>query len=212
MSRIRDISQTLSPTLPVWPGDTPFSATRTWVLDAQCPVNVAKFTSSTHAGTHGDAPLHYDPAGKAIDAVALDPYLGPARVVDLRGRGNAVTAAMVEPALTTGVRRILIRSFDRFPHDRWTSDYMSVAAEAIRVMAAAGVVLIGIDGPSLDPQESKTLDAHMAVRETGMSILEGLVLDDVEPGDYELIALPLKLAGLDSAPVRAVLRDLDPID
>ena len=83
-----------------------------------------------------------------------------------------------------------------------------MAAATIALLAAHGVVLIGIDSPSLDPQESKTMDAHLAVKAAAMAILEGLVLDDIAAGDYELIALPLKLAGLDAAPVRAILRDL----
>ena len=207
--RIHDISQTLSPNLPVWPGDTPFSAERVWVYGPECPVNVSWFRASTHSGAHADAPLHYDPDGVAIDAVDLSAYVGPARVVDLRRRGPLVTPEMVAPALATPTRRILIRSFERFPHDRWTEDFMAVSAEAIHLMASKGVVLIGIDAPSLDPQDSKTMDAHLAVRAEGLRILEGLVLDGVEAGDYELIALPLKLAGLDSAPVRAVLRALE---
>lgn len=102
--------------------------------------------------------------------------------------------------------RILIRTYDRNPVDRWDGDFAAIAPDAIDLLAARGVVLIGVDTPSLDPEPSKTLDAHRAVRRHGLSILEGLVLDDVEAGDYELIALPLKLVNLDAAPVRAVLR------
>ncbi|MEP6784889.1 MAG: arylformamidase [Sphingomonadales bacterium] len=205
---IRDITQALSAGTPMWPGDTAFSADRTWAYGPGCPVNVSRFQASTHAGTHADAPMHYDPDGLAIDAVALDAYIGPARVIDLRGRGPVVTPEMVEPALASSPKRVLIRTYDRFPHDAWVDAFTTVAAGTIALMASRGVVLIGIDGPSLDPQESKTMDAHLAVRAAGMCILEGLVLDDVPEGDYELIALPLKLAGLDAAPVRAVLRDL----
>jgi len=203
-----DITQTLAPGTPMWPGDTPFTATRTWSYGPGCPVNVSRFESSTHAGTHADAPLHYDPDGAAIDAIALTPYVGVARLIDLRGCGPVVTPTMVAPALATPCARVLLRTYDRFPHAYWEPAFTSVAADTIALLAAHGVVLIGIDGPSLDPQESKTMDAHLAVKAAGMAILEGLVLDDVAAGDYELIALPLKLAGLDAAPVRAVLRDL----
>jgi arylformamidase len=203
-----DISQPLTAATPMWPGDTAFDSRPTWVHGPGCPVAVAAFTSSTHAGTHADAPLHYDPAGAPIDAVPLDAYVGPVRVVDLRGRGPVVTPEMLAPALETPVERILLRTYDRFPHAEWQSDFMSIAAATIEVLAAHGVVLIGTDAPSLDPQDSKTMDAHHAVRAADMRILEGLVLDSVEPGDYELIALPLRLAGLDAAPVRAVLRPL----
>jgi arylformamidase len=205
---IRDITQPLHDGTPMWPGDTAFAAERTWAYGPECPVNVSRFTASTHAGTHADAPMHYDPEGRAIDAVGLDVYVGPARVIDLRRCGLVVTPDMVAPHLDAAPPRLLLRTYDRFPHDAWVDAFTSVAAETIALLASRGVVLVGIDGPSLDPQESKTMDAHLAVKAAGMAILEGLVLDDVPAGDYELIALPMKLAGLDAAPVRAVLRDL----
>ena len=205
---IRDISQRLGPATPVWPGDTPVESAPLWAHGPGSPVQVSWFRTSTHGGAHADAPLHYDPAGAAIDAVDLYAYIGPARVIDLRGCGALVTAAMLDDALATPVERLLIRTFDTFPHDHWPQHFAAISADAIRRLAAQGAVLIGIDGPSLDPETSKTMDAHHAVRAADMRILEGLVLDDIAPGDYELIALPLALAGLDSAPVRAVLRDL----
>jgi arylformamidase len=205
---LRDITQILTAATPMWPGDTAFSATRTWDYGPDCPVNVSAFSASTHAGTHADAPLHYDPEGSGIDAVALSAYIGIARVVDLRGCGPVVTPDMLAPALATPCERILLRTYDRFPHDYWAADFTTVAVDTIVHLAARRVVLVGIDSPSLDAQDSKSMDAHLAVRTAGMAILEGLVLDDVEAGDYELIALPLKLGGLDAAPVRAVLRDL----
>lgn len=205
---IRDITQALHAGTPMWPGDTAFAADQTWAYGPGCPVNVSRFTASTHAGTHADAPMHYDPDGAPIDAVGLDVYVGRARVIDLRGCGLVVRPEMVEPSLEGAPSRILIRTYDLFPHNGWVDAFTSVAAETINLLASRGVTLIGIDSPSLDPQESKTMDAHLAVRAAGMAILEGLVLDDVPAGDYELIALPLKLAGLDAAPVRAILRDL----
>jgi len=205
---LRDITQSLHPGTPMWPGDTPFTATRTWAYGPECPVNVSRFESSTHAGTHADAPLHYDRDGAAIDVAVLDVYIGPARLIDLRGAGPVVTPDMIAAALTAPCERILLRTYASFPHAAWDAAFTTVAAATISTLAAHGVRLIGIDSPSLDPQESKTMDAHLAVRAAGMAILEGLVLDDVPAGDYELIALPMKLVGLDAAPVRAVLRDL----
>jgi len=202
-----DLSQPLAPDLPVWPGDTRLAAERTWDHD-QTPVAVSRFSMSTHGGTHADAPLHYARDGAAIDALDLDPYLGPARVVDARGWGPAIAADRLMPALEGAPPRVLLRTFDRFPLREWRSDFAAIGPQAIAAMAAAGVRLIGTDAPSIDPQDSKTLDAHRAVLAADMRVLEGLVLDDVPPGDYELIALPLRLAGLDAAPVRAVLRAL----
>lgn len=207
-ARLWDISQPLRPGLPVWPGDTPFGARPKWSLGADSPVNVAALSLSTHSGAHADAPLHYDPDGAAIGAVSLEPYLGPARLIDARDWGPVVRARVLAPHLDGAPPRILLRTYETFPHEAWRSDFTTIEAEAIELMAARGVMLIGVDAPSLDPETSKTLDAHHAVRRAGMRILEGLVLDQVPPGDYELIALPLPLTTLDASPVRAILRDL----
>ena len=205
---IIDISQRLGPQTPVWPGDTTVECGVRWDHGADSPVRVSWFRASTHGGTHADAPLHYDPAGAAIDAVALRAYLGTARVIDLRGCGGLVTADMLRPWLADAVERVLLRTFETFPHHHWPDNFAAVSPEAIELLAAHGVVLIGTDTPSLDPETSKSMDAHQAVRRAGMRILEGLVLDHVPAGEYELIALPLALSGLDAAPVRAVLRPL----
>jgi arylformamidase len=127
-------------------------------------------------------------------------------VVDARGVEGAIDIADL-PTLDYA-NRVLFRTWDAFPHDEWRSDWLPVAAETIEWLAAHGVVLIGTDAPSVDPQESKTMDAHLAVLKHDMRILEGLVLDDVPAGHYELIALPLKIGGGDAGLCRAVLREL----
>ncbi len=170
------------------------------------PVNVGRMTMSTHSGTHGDAPLHYAEDAEDIASVDLDPYLGECLVVDARGAQGAVEIGDL-PTIG-GVDRVLLRTFDTFPHDKWDSGFTAIAPETIRWLAAQGVRLIGTDAPSVDPQESKTMDAHKAVLEHDMRILEGLVLDAVPPGRYELIALPLKIAGGDAGLCRAILRKL----
>jgi arylformamidase len=202
-----DISPTVSPATPVWPGDISFSAVPTWQITDGCPVKVSRMTLSTHTGAHCDAPSHYDPHGVPIDAVALDAYLGRCRVIDCIGAG------MVEPqhiahALSDLPARVLLRTYATAPQDTWDPTFNTVAPSTIALLAQHHVRLIGIDTPSLDPQDSKTLDAHHAVRTHKMAILEGIVLDRVPPGDYELIALPLKLSGMDASPVRAILRSL----
>jgi len=206
--RLWDISQTLRPGLPVWPGDTAFQSSPRWSIGDGSPVNVARFETTTHAGTHADAPLHYHAAGADSASTPLGPYLGRCRVVDARGLGGVIDAGFVGEVVAAPPPRVLFRTYDAFPRDRWRGDFTTVAAAAIEALARAGVRLVGIDSPSLDPQESKTMDAHRAVLAADMRILEGLVLDDVPPGDYELIALPLKLAGLDASPVRAILREI----
>jgi arylformamidase len=196
--------------LPVWPGDTAFTAEARWSHGPGSPVHVSAVTFSTHSGAHADAPLHYDPQGEPIDAVALDAYLGPCLVVDARRCGALIGPDFVAASGPEGTLRVLFRTYERFPHAAWTENFTAVHAAAIDALAARGARLIGLDAPSLDPQQSKTMDAHLAVRRAGMRVLEGLVLDDAPPGAYELIALPLALQGLDASPVRAVLRELPP--
>ena len=204
--KIWDISQVLRPGLPVWPGDTAFAFERSWRMEDGSPVNVGRMIMSTHSGTHGDAPLHYSAAAADIASVDLDPYLGECLVVDARGSKDAVEIGDL-PNLD-GADRVLLRTFRTFPHDAWDGSFTAIAPETIRWLAAQGVRLIGTDAPSVDPQDSKTMDAHRAVLAADMRILEGLVLDEVPPGRYELIALPLKIAGGDAGLCRAVLREI----
>jgi arylformamidase len=211
VAMIRDISQPLRVAMPVWPGDTQFRAERTWHLSDTVPVNVSRITLSTHAGSHADAPLHYAANDRPIDRVALEPYIGPAQLIDLRGGKGCIGADDVLSRHRKDIQRVLLRTYERAPLDRWDSDFRAVDAQVIEGLSEQGVVLIGVDMPSLDPQESKSMDAHKAILRHDMRVLEGLVFDDVPEGVYELIALPLKLTGLDAAPVRAVLRDL-PLD
>ena len=206
--KIWDISQPLRVELPVWPGDTAFSTSPHWTYGAGSPVNVSAFTASTHSGAHADAPLHYDPNGAAIDVVNLEPYLGACLLVDARTAGPLIGADFVGATVPEGTERALFRTFERFPHETWVEAFTAVHPDAIRRLAALGVRLIGLDAPSLDPQSSKTMEAHLAVLQADMRVLEGLVLDDPPPGQYDLIALPLPLKGLDASPVRAILRDV----
>ena len=171
------------------------------------PVNVGRFSQSTHAGTHADAPRHYLAEGALAGEADLETYLGRCRLIDVRGCGALVRPEHVESAMADAPPRILLRTYERFPA-AWDSDFTAVAPETLERLAGAGVRLVGIDTPSLDPEQSKTMDAHQVVARHGMAILEGLVLDEPPAGDYELIALPLRLAELDAAPVRAVLREL----
>lgn len=204
--KLWDITQPLRPGLPVWPGDTDYQEERTWQISEDCPVNVSKVTLSTHSGTHADAPLHYDSDGLPSGSVDLNFYLGPCRLLDVTGSKDLVLPDAVAAALDRPPERLILKTYRETPLDRWDDSFTAVAPETIEKIARAGVRLIGTDTPSLDPQSSKTMEAHHAVRRAGMAILEGLVLDGVPPGDYELIALPIKFANLDAAPVRAVLR------
>lgn len=204
--KLWDISQKLHPGLPVWPGDTAFEQARTWQMEEGSPVNVSALTLSTHSGAHADAPLHYSQEAPDIASVDLEPYLGECLVIDARGVGHEIEVADL-PHLHSA-DRVLFRTFDTFPHRDWVEDTTAIAPETIEWLAVQGVKLVGIDGPSIDPQSSKEMLAHKAVLKHDIRVLEGLVLDDVPEGRYELIALPLPIVRGDASPVRAVLREL----
>ncbi|XVJ62757.1 MAG: arylformamidase [Sphingopyxis sp.] len=206
--RIWDVSQPLRAGIPVWPGDTAFEETRVATISADCPVNVSRLVLSTHTGTHADGPVHYDPDGRGVGEGDLEPYLGPAQLLTVTAAGGLVREADVLGRLVPGVRRVLLRAFDLFPADRWRSDFPAIDPALVDALAARGCILIGTDTPSLDPETSKTMLAHLAVARHGLAILEGLVFDDVADGLYELIALPLRLVHADASPVRALLREL----
>lgn len=208
MRDLYDISPSVAPGFPVFPGDTSFAFRWSWKLGPGCPVNVSELTMSPHTGAHADAPLHYDDAGASIGEVPLDPYLGPCRVIHAIGVGPLVERRHVEHRLRDAPPRVLVRTYERAPVDAWDPAFTAFAPATIDLLHAHGVKLVGIDTPSLDPEASKTLDSHQRVRAHGMAVLEGIVLDTVPEGDYELIALPLKWKGLDASPVRAVLRAL----
>lgn len=208
MTRLIDITPALSAQSPVFPGDTVFSAERSWSIADGSPVNVSRLTLSSHAGAHADAPLHYSADADAIDLVSLDAYIGPCRVLNMIDAGSVITWPDIERRLGENFPpRILLRTYAAQPL-AWDPDFSAIDAVAITELASRGAKLIGVDTPSLDPADSKSMDAHQAVLRSDMRILEGLLLDCVDDGDYELIAPPLKLAGVDAAPVRAVLRTL----
>lgn len=206
--RIWDISQTLHPDTPVWPGEPAVEVQRHATIGEDCPVNVGALHTSLHAGTHADAPYHYDAEGQTSADDDLAPYLGPCVVADVRHAGSRIEEADIDWAALAGAARVLFRTYARFPHDTWDSAFTAVAPGVVARLSEAGVRLIGTDAASLDPETSKTLDAHQQVKAGNMRILEGLVLDGVPPGRYELIALPLRIAGADASPVRAILREI----
>lgn len=205
---IIDISQGLSPGMAVFPGDAGYDESWTFRIGPGCPVNVSRVSLSVHCGTHADAPLHYDSQGEAVAGLALEAFLGPCRVIDARGPGPLCLPSQIETHLKGAPPRILLRLMDQLDAKVWPFGFRALAPETMELLAARGVLLVGIDTPSVDPETSKEIHSHMAARRADMRILENLVLSDVVPGDYELIALPLKFEYLDAAPVRAVLRQL----
>jgi arylformamidase len=206
-SVLYDLSPTIHPELPVWPGDTPFRTHLAWSMAAGAAVNLSSLTSTPHLGSHADAPFHTEPRGETAADLSLEPYLGPCRVVAVP------PAALIEPRHLEGVDlvvppRLLLRTDSVADRRRFPERFSALSPALATLLGERGVVLVGLDTPSVDPFASKTMDAHHALARHGVAILEGLVLDGVPDGLYELIALPLKLAGVDASPVRAVLRSL----
>lgn len=206
--RLWDISQRLHAGLPVWPGDAAFEARQTAAIGGDCVVNINYFAMSTQAGTHAEAPLHFEHHGQPIHELPLERFIGRCTVVEVAGPKAYVEPDDVLPHLSPGTTRVLLKTLGQFAWDRWPENTAGIHHTTIDALAQRGVVLIGTDAPSVDPQTSKELLAHHAISRHGLGILEGLVLGKVAPGEYELIALPLNIQNVEAAPVRAVLREL----
>lgn len=205
---IWDISPPVGLSSPVFPGDTPYSQNWTWSLTDQCPVNVSSISMSPHVGAHADAPLHYAADAPSAGEMNLEPFLGPCRVIHVLGCSSLIQPHDIEHALSGIPQRVLVRTYRHTPPSIWVDQFAAYAPETIDLLHAHGVCLIGLDTPSIDPATSKSLDSHRRILQYDMRVLENLVLSEVEAGDYELIALPLKLMQADASPVRAVLRRL----
>ena len=203
-----DVTRPLSPDLAGWPGDVRCNLATTLAIARGDAVNVSALSLSTHLGTHADAPRHFDEGGATAERLPLAAFLGPATLVDFSHLDGPLTPDHLDGIELGRVQRLLVRTpASALPDGVWPQKIVCPTAAAARRLAEAGLLLFGTDAPSVDPLDSKTLDAHHALHAGGVAILEGLQLRDVPPGDYELIALPLKLAA-DGAPARAVLRAL----
>lgn len=206
--RIHDISRPVAPGIPVWPGDTPYAFGFVAEIAKGSSVNVGRVTMSVHTGAHTDAPLHFQDGAPDMASVPLARYLGPCVVAEVRPRGPGgitpdLLAGSVDGALRR-TRRLLLRCYTERPVA--FDEHMTHATPALADwLAARGAVLLGIDTDSMDAFDSKDLPAHHRLMQHGIAILEGLDLSQVAPGEYELIALPLRLVGADASPVRAVL-------
>lgn len=207
MSRtVIDITQPLRNGIPPWPGDTEFHFEPTAKLGEDgSVVNVGKFVASCHTGTHIDAPFHFDDEGRKVHELDLELYVGRARVIEVSGAEGIGEKELAEHPLE-GVSRLLVKAGAWTRRDVFPEQIVHFRPDAAPFLESHGVRLVGTEMPSVDPIESKDLAAHHALHEHGIHILEGVVLDGVEPGEYELIALPLPLRGGDGSPVRAVLR------
>lgn len=198
-----DISMPLHNRMIVWPGDTPFQYT----LDATYEndgANVGQIQMSLHAGTHIDAPYHYDPNGKAIDSLPLQLFIGPAYIAEFLDI-DQITISDLQRAAIPFCERILFKTKNAWHSTQFEEAFTSISPEAIHYLKELGVKLIGMDSPSVDPFSSE-LEAHTACREEDIYIIENLRLEQVTSGEYDFIGLPLYIRGADASPIRAVVK------
>ena len=203
---IIDISPTLSESIGVFPGDQPFTRSVQLSFADGHHLRLSSITSTLHVGAHCDSPGHYHVDGAGIEARDLSYYLGPCQIVDVR-RARSPRVRMVDVAMESITeKRVLFRTGSFPDPNRWNHDFYGLCPELIDALAAKGVLTVGLDTPSIDPEDSKDLPAHQAVYRHNMAIIEGLVLDQVlEGAGYFLSAAPLSIAGADAGPTRAVL-------
>jgi arylformamidase len=207
---VYDISQTLNESIAVWPGDQKFRYRWSARISAKYSCNVSAITMSAHTGTHLDAPYHFDEAGIDIGSVSLRPYLGPARVFAVPLEEPSISAAFLERQEWGGVERALFRTrASILAENQFNRDFACLAEDGAEFLAQRRLLLVGTDAPSVEAFASKTLACHKILHKHGIAILEGVRLAQVPIGDYELICLPLKFAGLDGSPCRAILRRPD---
>ena len=205
--RLYDISRTISPTLAVWPGDTPMSFVHVLRKDQGAAVNLTTVTLSPHTGSHADAAYHVLADGQHPAEMPLEKYIGPAHVATISRRSGGMVPADFDGHDLSGVQRLLVHTWvSDLPDGAWPDEFPYPTVELVDWLAALGVVLFGLDSPSVDAFDSKTLPCHHRLLEHGIVNLETLCLAGVPDGVYDLVALPLKLAGVCGSPVRAVLR------
>ncbi len=215
--KLWDLSPSIDPSLKVWPGDTPPSREVLCDIDRGSNITLSTLRATVHLGSHVDGPNHYGKGAHGVDAWDLERFVGPCHVLDApvsRGTRIRVEDLRASNARESGQHaidaikhpRVLLKS-GTFPDPRtFNEDFAGLDPGLVDALASRGVRLVGIDTPSVDLFSSKDLPAHAACLRNNVAILEGLVLAAVPAGEYELIALPLKLSGFDASPVRAILR------
>lgn len=204
-----DISVRFDAGTPAWPGDTPWSCGWAWAMAQGASVNVSCLNGSPHVGTHADAPLHVTEGAPGADALALGPFRGPALVLDVSAHEGALTMRDLERAgLVGGTARLLLRTARTVGSGTFPAAWPSLAPAVATELTRAGLRLLGVDCPSVDDRDSKTLAVHHALFDGGAQVLENLDLRAVAGGPHELLALPMPVGAIDAAPVRALLRSV----
>ena len=207
---IYDISIPLSEATPVWPGAPRTSLTRISSMAEGDRANKHVLTTDVHSGTHVDAPYHFIADGAKVDAMDLETLVGPALVVQAL-EADLLTADVLEMlSIPPGTRRLLLHTRNS---QRWTlgerdfsEDYVAISEDGARWLVARGVRLVGVDYLSVAPF-SNTVATHQVLLQAGVIVIEALDLTGITPGVYQLVCLPLKIAGIEGAPARAILID-----
>ena len=209
---LRDISVTLNPGTPEWPGDTAFSCGWAWTIAGGASVNVSSVTSSPHVGTHADAPLHIRDGWPGSHELSLNSYFGPAIVLDVTSASEEISLEELESVTPLPwVERLLLKTGRTIATGVFPETWPTLSESCVRALLGRGLRLLGMDSPSVDQRASTSLPVHNMLFAGNAAILENLDLRRVPPDIYELMAFPLKLMALDAAPVRAVLRQIAPL-
>jgi len=205
MRKIHDISMTIKNGMLVYPGDPGVSLKRVKEIGYGSSANLSEYCMGSHTGTHVDPPFHFIPDGSKVDALPLEPFIGPALVLD--APFDEITREFLENASLENVERLLLKTKNsKFSQDPvFHEDFAHLTGDAAAFLVGLGVKLVGIDYMSVEKYHSKDHAVHMAFLKAGVVILEGLDLSGVGPGWYEFLCLPLKVGGGDGAPARAVL-------
>ena len=207
---IIDITQTVSPRIVKWPDDTEPPSQRFLAhTDRGDPNTVSEWKMSSHTGTHMDARMHFIPGGSGMDTLDLSRSVGPCRVVDLGHVGGHVGRADLEEEEIAGQARLLFKTRNSnlrlMQQEEFAENYVAISQEAAEYLVEIGVETVGVDYLSVEPFDDEEFHTHHTLLGADVVILEGLVLTNVEPGEYFLVCLPLKLAGSDGSPARALL-------
>ena len=204
-----DITRTVSERTVHWPGDLGFSLLRVEQIHGDSGCNVSEIHTNAHMGTHIDAPLHFVEGGLDVASLPLSVLCGPATVVDIPERRDVTADDLAAAAIPAG-DRVLLRTLNRhlWQLDDFDDTFTALTAGAARWLIEHGVVLIGIDYLSVDRFDTHPPIVHQTLLGAGIVVVEGVDLDCVKPGRYELVALPLKVAGGDGGPARLILRPM----
>lgn len=206
---IHDITRRVHENTAVWPGDQPYRLRHSLRRSEGAVVNLTAMETTLHLGTHVDAWYHCDDEGATAAGMPLAACIGPARLLTVTRRDGPLAHAELAHASLAGVKRLLVRSeVSQLAEDQWPETWPWPGEDLIELLAKGGLRLLGLDSPSVDASDSETLPGHHALRRHGIVTLESLWLRDVPDGDYELVALPLRLEGACASPVRAILRPL----